>query len=64
MSAHDHDHDHSDLSPMELRVRALQTVLSQKGHVDPAALDALIDTYQTKIGPRNGARVVGERRLP
>jgi nitrile hydratase len=58
MSAHDHDHDHSDLSPMELRVRALQTVLSQKGHVDPAALDALIDTYQTKIGPRNGARVV------
>ena len=58
MSAHDHDHDHSDLSPMELRVRALQTVLSQKGYVDPAALDALIDTYRTKIGPRNGARVV------
>jgi nitrile hydratase len=55
---HDHDHDHSELSPMELRVRALETVLADKGYVDPAALDALIDTYQTKIGPRNGARVV------
>jgi nitrile hydratase len=43
---------------MELRVRALETVLTQKGYVDPAALDVLIDTYQTKIGPRNGARVV------
>jgi nitrile hydratase len=43
---------------MDLRVRALQTVLTQKGYVDPAALDALIDTYQTRIGPRNGARVV------
>ena len=53
-----HDHDHSELSPMELRVRALETVLSQKGYIDPAALDALIDTYQTRIGPRNGARVV------
>ncbi len=43
---------------MDLRVRALETVLTQKGYVDPAALDLLIDTYQTKIGPRNGARVV------
>jgi nitrile hydratase len=43
---------------MELRVRALETVLTQKGYIDPAALDVLIDTYQTKIGPRNGARVV------
>jgi nitrile hydratase len=43
---------------MELRVRALETVLTQKGYIDPAALDLLIDTYQTKIGPRNGARVV------
>ena len=60
MSAHDHEHgdDHSELSPMELRVRALETVLGQKGYIDPAALDALIDTYQTRIGPRNGARVV------
>ena len=58
------DHDHGDphqpgsLSPLELRVRALETVLTQKGYVDPAALDVLIDTYQTKIGPRNGAQVV------
>ena len=43
---------------MDLRVRALETVLTQKGYVDPAALDLLIDTYQTRIGPRNGARVV------
>ena len=55
---HSHDDDHSELGPMDLRVRALETVLVQKGYVDPAALDALIDTYQTKIGPRNGARVV------
>ena len=43
---------------MELRVRALETVLAQKGYIDPAALDVLIDTYQTKVGPRNGARGV------
>jgi nitrile hydratase len=53
-----HDHEHSELGEMELRVRALETVLAQKGYIDPAALDLLIDTYQTKIGPRNGARVV------
>ena len=58
MSGGDHDHEHSELSEMDLRVRALETVLSKKGYIDPAALDALIDTYQTKIGPRNGARVV------
>jgi nitrile hydratase len=59
---HDHhaerEHEHSTLSPLELRVRALETVLTQKGYIDPAALDVLIDTYQTKIGPRNGAQVV------
>jgi nitrile hydratase len=60
MHEHDHDHEHSELSPMELRVRALETVLAQKGYIDPAALDALIDTYQTRIGPRNGARVVAK----
>jgi nitrile hydratase subunit alpha len=43
---------------MEVRVRALESILTEKGLVDPAALDALIDTYQTRIGPRNGARVV------
>ena len=43
---------------MQSRVSALQTLLTQKGYIDPAALDVLIDTYQTQIGPRNGARVV------
>jgi nitrile hydratase len=58
MSHEQHDHEHSELGEMDLRVRALETVLAQKGYIDPAALDVLIDTYQTKIGPRNGARVV------
>src|ERR1700729_1481074 len=57
--SHDgHDHEASTLGPLELRVRALETVLTEKGYIDPAALDVLIDTYQTRIGPRNGARVV------
>lgn len=43
---------------MELRVRALETVLVEKGYIDPAALDVLIDTYENKVGPKNGARVV------
>lgn len=64
---HHHGHDHdaeqpgphgSPLTETELRVRALESVLVDKGLVDPAALDVLIDTYETKIGPRNGARVV------
>jgi nitrile hydratase len=62
MTDHDthptHDHEHSELSSLELRVRALETLLTQKGYVDPVALDLVIDTYQTKIGPRNGGRVV------
>ena len=48
----------SDMSDIEARVRALETVLVAKGYVDPAALDLLIDTYETKVGPRNGAQVV------
>ena len=60
---HDHDHDHSELGAMDLRVRALESVLTQKGYIDPAALDQLIDTYQTRIGPRNGARVVSRAWL-
>jgi nitrile hydratase subunit alpha len=56
-------HEHSELGEMELRVRALETVLAQKGYIDPAALDVLIDTYQTRIGPRNGARVVARAWL-
>src|SRR5437763_425999 len=55
---HHHDHDHSELSETELRVRALETILTEKGYIDPAALDLLIETYETKVGPRNGARVV------
>jgi nitrile hydratase len=51
-------HEHSELGDMDLRVRALTTVLAQKGYIDLKALDVVIDTYQTKIGPRNGARVV------
>ena len=60
MSQHDHGQDdsHSEFDENELRVRALQTLLTQKGYIDPAALDVLIDTYQTRIGQRNGARVV------
>jgi len=57
MSAHENEHD-SALSEMQLRVRALETVLSEKGYVDPMALDLIVETYETKIGPRNGARVV------
>jgi nitrile hydratase len=57
MSAHDNEHK-SELSEMQLRVRALETILTEKGYVDPAALDLIIETYETKIGPRNGARVV------
>ncbi len=63
----DHDHGHSQepdhphnapLSDVQLRVTALESLLTEKGLVDPAALDALIDTYETKVGPRNGAMVV------
>jgi nitrile hydratase len=72
--SHEHDHEHhhhhddddvqehrehgAPLSAVELRVRALESLLVDKGLVDPAALDALIDTYETKVGPRNGARIV------
>jgi nitrile hydratase subunit alpha len=57
----EHDHDHgSHLTDMELRVRAIETVLVEKGYVDPKALDLLIETYETRIGPHNGARVVAK----
>ena len=56
---HDHDHEHQAVpSDLALRVKALESLLVEKGLVDPAALDALIDTYEHKVGPRNGARVV------
>ncbi|BBK35873.1 nitrile hydratase subunit alpha [Allostella sp. ATCC 35155] len=56
---HDHDHDHEERwSEVELRVKALESLLTEKGLVDPAALEVLIQTYETKVGPRNGAQVV------
>jgi len=73
---HEHHHHHADdddvqerrehgapLTDVELRVRALESLLVDKGLIDPAALDALIDTYETKVGPRNGARVVARAWL-
>ena len=57
---HEHGHDHGQDPPsdMTLRVRALESLMVDKGLVDPAALDAIIETYEHQIGPRNGARVV------
>ena len=63
LNSHDHNHGHdhahgSDLSDMQVRVRSLETVLAEKGYVDPAALDAIVEAYETRIGPHNGAQVV------
>jgi len=55
---HDQDTDGSHLDAMTARVMALETILTEKGLVDPASLDAIVDTYEHRIGPRNGARVV------
>jgi nitrile hydratase len=64
MADHDHDdHDHehgSELSEPQLRVRALETVLAEKGYLDPAVLDLIVEHYETKVGPHNGARVVAK----
>ena len=63
MATHDHDDDQhhgSELSEAQLRVRALETVLTEKGYIDPVALDALIEAYETKVGPHRGARVVAK----
>ena len=65
---HEHEHEHDDrpgphgapLTDIQLRVRALESLLVDKGLVDPKTLDTLIDTYETKVGPRNGARVVAK----
>jgi nitrile hydratase subunit alpha len=67
---HHHDGDHhgdrqhhahgSDVSAMQLRVRALESILTEKGYVDPAALDLIIEAYETRIGPHNGARAVAK----
>ena len=58
--AHEHDHRQDAPSDLTLRVKALETLLVEKGLVDPAALDAIVDTYEHKIGPRNGTRVVAK----
>ncbi|HXU99021.1 MAG TPA: nitrile hydratase subunit alpha [Caulobacteraceae bacterium] len=59
MDDHHHDHGQHPPSDMALRVKALESLLVDKGLVDPAALDAIIETYEHKVGPRNGAKVVG-----
>jgi nitrile hydratase len=56
--AHEHSIDHSHLDETALRVRSLQSLLIAKGYVEPETLNALIDTYANKVGPRNGAQVV------
>lgn len=58
MDSSSNAHPGSQFSEAELRVRALETLLVEKGYVDPAALDALVETYEHRVGPRNGARVV------
>lgn len=61
VAAHDHDHDGgSTLSEMDVRVRALETILVEKGYVETAALDRIIETYETKVGPHIGARVIAK----
>ena len=54
----DDDHDHSELSDTQLRVRALETILTEKGYIDPAVLDGIIEHYETKTGPHIGARAI------
>ena len=63
MSDHHHDHDHENahdrpLSGPALRVKALESLLVEKGLIDPKTLDEIVDTYEHRVGPRNGARVV------
>src|SRR4030095_9002768 len=61
MAAHDHDHNEgSNLSEVELRVRALETILVDKGYIEPAALDRTVGLYETKIGPHIGAQVIAK----
>jgi nitrile hydratase len=63
MSQHHHDHDHEHTEPpseVALRVKAIESLLTEKGVVDPDAIDALIETFEHKLGPRNGARVVAK----
>ena len=58
---HDHSHPHNKpLSDVELRVKALESILTEKNLIDPEAIDLIVETYETKIGPRNGAQVVAK----
>jgi nitrile hydratase subunit alpha len=60
---HDHHHDHDHTEPpaeVALRVKALETLLTRRGYVSTEALDAVVDMFETKVGPRNGARVVAK----
>ncbi|MGI9350747.1 MAG: nitrile hydratase subunit alpha [Rhizobiaceae bacterium] len=59
-SKKNHSHDHSHWSDMDLKVRTLESLLVEKGYVDPAALDVIVETYEKKVGPRNGAAVVAK----
>jgi nitrile hydratase len=52
------DHEHKVPADINLRVKALETALVERGYVDPATIDAIVDTYENKVGPRNGARLV------
>jgi nitrile hydratase len=56
----EHVADRSELSDIEVRVRALESILTDKGYIDPAAVDEIVETYETRVGPRNGARVVAK----
>src|SRR5215813_9495319 len=64
MTAHQHAHHHegpgSEPDEMQLRVRALESILTEKGYVDPEALDFIVDAYETKIGPHIGARIIAK----
>jgi nitrile hydratase subunit alpha len=61
MAEHDHDHDEgSHLTEMDLRVRALETILVEKGYIESAALDRIVELYETKIGPHIGAQVIAK----
>ena len=57
---HERAHEHSELSEVDIRVRALESLLIEKGFVDRTTLDVLVDTYETRVGPRNGARVIAK----
>ena len=65
--SHDHEHEHDGYQAppdaIALRVKALESLLVEKGLVDPAAIDAVVDTYEHKVGPRNGAKVVAKAWL-